>query len=400
MRPAASLRLPTHASRGRGRAHRVFHPLCGATPPVLLRMLAGGGIAPSRAHVVAIAAAMAVLRAPFTVAEAAFAAAAVPRSGRYPAPIFIVGHWRSGTTHLSNLLSRSAAFGHLSPMAVGLPAEALGLGRIAAPFIGQFFPRHRLIDDIALTPDLPQEDELAMANLSTLSSQHGIYAPKRLHIEFDRALFGIGARPGEQVRWARRLERFVAKMTWAAGRPLLIRNPANSTRIATLLSIWPDARFIHIHRDPPAVYASSVRMWATLLRELALSPATTADARALVRDVYPRLIASLLDATDSLPSRQHVAVSHAALEREPSAILEEIHDALSLPGYERAAPAMADWVARHRRVPRPFVLDDADLAFLRTARPVFARLGYDAGRDRPTSDPRPATFAGHDPAMT
>ena len=279
--------LPAPASRGSGRAHRVFHPLCGATLPVLLGLLADGGVRPGRAHVAAIALGMATLRLPFTLGEAAWAGAALPRPGRYPAPVFIVGHWRSGTTHLANMLSRSGAFGILSPITVGLPAEARGLGRVAAPFIEQFFPRHRLIDEMALAPDLPQEDELAMANLSRLSCQHGVYFPRHLRAAFDRGLFGVGVSPREHALWARRLERFVAKMTAAAGRPLLIRNPASSTRIAALRAIWPEARFIHIHRAPDAVIPSAAAMFGTLLRELSLGRHDDADPGALVRHVYP-----------------------------------------------------------------------------------------------------------------
>ena len=134
------MQLPKQSSRGRGRAHRLFHPLCGATLPTLARLLLQGGVAPGRAHVAAIAVAMAGLRLPFTLGEAAFSALH-GHDDDLPAPIFIVGHWRSGTTHLANLLSRSPAFGILSPMSVGLPAEALGLARVARPFVEQFFPR-------------------------------------------------------------------------------------------------------------------------------------------------------------------------------------------------------------------------------------------------------------------
>ena len=372
--------LPLPASRGTGRAHRVFHPLCGATLPVLARtLLRPGAVSPRHAHVAAIALAMGVLRLPFTLAEAGFASAAIPRPGTYPAPVFIVGHWRSGTTHLANLLSRSGAFGILSPMAVGLPAEALGLGRIARPFVEQFLPTHRLIDEIALRSDMPQEDELAMANLSTLSCQHGIYTPDRLIEAFDRGLFGTDVGADAHARWARTLERYVAKMTWAAGgRPLLIRNPASSTRIAAIHAIWPDARFIHIHRDPHAVFGSSVAMFGTLLRELAIGPTRGADPRALVRHVYPRLVSALLEASETVPPSAFVSVSHEALSRHPLETVAAIADAIGLDHHMDGNRAMADYATAHRRTPRTHVLTDADRRFLDGHRDLVRRLGYGA----------------------
>ena len=387
--------LPRSASRGSGRAHRVFHPLCGATLPVLARtLLRPGAVSPGRAHVALIALGMGVLRLPFTLAEAAFASAAIPKPGTYPSPVFIVGHWRSGTTHLANLLSRSGAFGFLSPMAVGLPAEALGLGRVVRPFVEQFFPKHRLIDEIALASDMPQEDELAMANLSTLSCQHGVYAPDRLIEEFDRGLFGTGVGAAEHARWAWMLERYVAKMTWSAGgKPLLIRNPASSTRIAAIRSIWPDARFIHIHRDPRAVFGSSVAMFATLLRELAIGRADGADPRALVRHVYPRLVTSVLDAAEALPAGAFVSVAHAALSRHPLETVAMVADAIGLDRGMEGTAAMADYAAAHRRAPRIHALTDADHRFLDRHGDLVRRLGYGEDmRPEPAPKPEPASF--------
>lgn len=354
----------------------MFHPLCGARLPTLLAMLGRDGIDPARAHVAAIAIATAALRTPFGLAERLAALALVPRA-RYPAPVFIVGHWRSGTTHLANLLSRSGAFGILTPMAVGLPDEALGLGRIARPFVEQFFPRHRLIDAMALAGDLPQEDELAIANLSTLSAQHGFYFPRALAREVERALFGDGVGAVELARWARRLDRFVAKMTWAGGnRPLLIRNPANSTRLPLLRALWPDARFIHIHREPAAVIASSARMFGTLLRELAVGRrAVEPDpARALVHRVYPRLLARLLDDWDALPPGRGAIVAHAALAEAPLRAI----DALELPIGRAGWRAIEDWAVRHRQEPRAPAPDPTDRAVLAAHAGLVARIGYAA----------------------
>ncbi|WP_428374761.1 sulfotransferase family protein [Lichenicoccus sp.] len=375
------MQLPKHSSRGRGRAHRVFHPLCGATLPTLARLLVRGGVAPQRLHVAALAVAMAGLRLPFTVGEAAVTALHHQDDG-LPAPVFIVGHWRSGTTHLANLLSRSPAFGILSPMAVGLPAEALGLARIARPFVEQFFPRNRLIDAVALAADLPQEDELAMANLSTLSCNHGIYFPHRLREAFDRGVFLDAVGAPELRRWIASLRGYVGKMTRAAGRPLLIRNPANSARIPLLRAIWPEARFIHIHRHPAEVYASSVRMFSTLVRELSLGR-PDANIEALVRHVYPRLMTRLLRDTAALPAGRFAEVGYDALRRQPLAVLERIHAVLELPGYDAARIGFSDYLdevrdyAPRTRRPDPTSWPAGEHA------EIFRSLGYALPDDAP-----------------
>ena len=48
-------------------------------------------------------------------------------------PIFILGHWRSGTTYLQNVLSRDEQFGWFDPVnTIGLPYSLL-LGRLIQP---------------------------------------------------------------------------------------------------------------------------------------------------------------------------------------------------------------------------------------------------------------------------
>ena len=105
-----------------------FHPLVGADPKTLRWALSSHGpVAKRRRAAVWATRFGAAYRRPFMALEKARVARRLAKAPPMPAPVFIVGHWRSGTTHLYNVLSRSAAFGWVPPFAAGLPWDFLGI---------------------------------------------------------------------------------------------------------------------------------------------------------------------------------------------------------------------------------------------------------------------------------
>jgi len=252
MSSSASKRAPTGARRT-----RLAHPLCGANLATLLSALAdSGGVARERLPQAAIALGACVGRLPFTALERHYVAGRLSRAPPIEPPIFIVGHWRSGTTHLCNLMSQ-AGFAYLSPLAAGLPWDLFGLARLFRPLLERALPGDRFIDNVPVTPTSPQEDEIALANMTTLSYYHGLYFPQRFAAAFERGLFFDGCTPQEIAAWQRCQRSFLAKLALAQqGRRLLIKNPAYTARLAILDEMYPGAKFIHIHRNPFEIFES------------------------------------------------------------------------------------------------------------------------------------------------
>jgi omega-hydroxy-beta-dihydromenaquinone-9 sulfotransferase len=316
------------------------HPLCGADPATLLTVLTRNGFV-HRSHLpqAGIALGSALLRSPFSLAEAAWFGWRRRNTPPMPAPLFIIGHWRSGTTHLYNVLSRDPQFGYVPPLAVGLPWDMLGLGNVLRPLLERALPEHRYIDNVVVKPDSPQEDEIALANMSPLSFYHGLYFPRRFDENFRRGLFFDGCTPAEIDRWKRRFVYFLEKISHQqGGRRLLIKNPVYSARVAMLRQIWPDARFIHIHRDPRAVFVSALNFYRILLAKLALQPYDHIDIEKLVLDTYPRIMQTLLDETADLPPDRFIEIGFEDFEREPLEAVERIYHALNISGLEEARP--------------------------------------------------------------
>ncbi|PWC55936.1 sulfotransferase [Azospirillum sp. TSH7] len=326
------------------------HPLYGCDALTLFKVVVDNGGVDAR-HVPTLAAvfASALLRAPFSLAERAWVAWRLRRLGPMPAPVFILGHWRSGTTHLYNLLSRDPQFGFISPVAVGLPWDMMGLGSVLRPVLERALPDRRYIDNVAVRPDSPQEDEIALANMSPLSFYHGLYFPRHFGRNLQRGLYHEGCTAAETEGWRRRFVHLLEKVSLAqGGRRLLIKNPVYSARVAMLREIWPDAHFIHIHRDPRAVFVSTVHFYRTLLDKLALQPYGHIDVEQVVLDHYPRIMQALLDDTADLPPDRFVEVAFERFEREPLAEAERIYRRLNLPGYSAAEPRFKAYLGEVR----------------------------------------------------
>jgi len=310
---------------------RPIHPLTGADPVTLARLFAANG-APAPRHWPAAAGmtAASLARIPVTAAELACTAAVRGRANRQP-PVIILGHWRSGTTHLFNLLSGAPGFTYATPIPAGLPWEFLTLGRALRPLLRRAIPSERHIDPMEVTETAPQEDEIGLAAMTRPSYYHGIYFPTHLREHMRAGLFFDGYGEAERARWRRALHHYTDKVSMAGGgRRVLIKNPAHTAHVGELLKIWPDAPIVHIVRNPYHVYSSTQRMFGDLLDMLALQGHEPAAVDDVINTTYPRMMDALLADTAGLPARQYVQVSFEALEAAPLDTVARVADRLEL----------------------------------------------------------------------
>jgi len=352
------------------------HPLSGADIQTLSRVLgeAGGGV--DRGALSSIWAAV-LGRAPFTTLEKARAEHILPRLDDIEAPVFILGHWRSGTTHLYNIMSLGR-FGYVPPTATGMPHDMLYLGRMLQPMLEKALPESRYIDNIPVTPTSPQEDEIAIANMSPISFYHALYFPQRFDFFLDRGLFFDGADERDIAGWEQAFTLFLRKLAYLQGERLLIKNPVYTARPAILKRLFPKAKFIHIHRDPFDVFLSMRNFYAKLLRVMALQPYDHVDIDATILRVYDRMMNAFVRDTQRWPAPDYVEIAYADLDADPMRALQHVYAALELPGWTEAEPVFAAYlksVKSYRK--NAFRGDEAAIdAVSRRWAPWLERWGY------------------------
>ncbi len=304
-----------------------------------------------------------LLTAVFKIWEQLLYGEKVRKTAVHPAPIFIIGHWRSGTTHLHNLLCKDANFGYLSTFQAMAPGFCL-IGRRA---IKRFLARTaqsryptRLIDNIPLSFDAPQEDEFALANLSPHSFIHTFSFPQQAWKLFERAVLFDTLSPSDRSRWVAVYQAVLRKITFASGgKRLVIKNCAHSARIKTLLELFPDAKFIHIHRNPYEVFLSTLHMHRTVLPRSQLQGIEPELVETHVLQFYQHLMRRLLAEQSLIPADNLVEIRFEDLEASPLAEIRRVYDDLGLPGYDTAEISFRSYiesVADYRK--NTYALDD------------------------------------------
>jgi hypothetical protein len=361
---------------------QLFHPLCGADPRTLLRLFtANGAIAPNRWPQAFILLAVNLLRWPFSGLERLWLAATDNGRRPVPAPLFIVGFWRSGTTHLHNILGKAPQFGHISPLAVGLPWDLLGLVRLLEPVLEKALPENRFVDNVAVKPDSPQEDSIALASMTPISYYHGVYFPRRFVEHFKRGVFFESCSQEEIQQWRRGLLAFLDKVTThQRGKCLLVKNPVYTAHIDALRQIWPDAKFIHIYRNPYVVYPSTRHFFRSLLAELALQAYSHVPIEELILDAYPRMMSKWFDDATNLPATDYVETRFEDLEAHPLREIERIYATLELAAFDQARPHFGAYLTSIRDYRKNIYPPDPEAirSVQRHWGPFLQHWGYDA----------------------
>jgi len=183
-------------------------------------------------------------------------------------PVFIVGHPRTGTTHLHNIMARDEGrFGTCSTFEVGFPSGFL-TSRFMAPLLEKLMDKTRPMDNMALTMSTPQEDELATNQLSGGTSPYSALLfmteePEfRKYIELREDHEEYPIEKEELERWREAFMTFVRKLQYKHGedKRLLLKSPVHAARIRLLKSMFPRAQFVFISRHPYEVFKSTMNM--------------------------------------------------------------------------------------------------------------------------------------------
>ncbi len=239
-------------------------------------------------------------------------------------PVFIVGHWRTGTTFLHQMFNCDPGLKTPTLLECTYPESFMASKNIIAPVMNHFLPKNRPMDNVRLGVDDPQEDEYALFRMSGFSPLEKLIFPH------SGRYFLLDTRdymPNESKRkkWEQKFLYFAKKLTLHSGKRIVFKNPFHSLRIPTLLKLFPDALFIHIYRDPRTVIPSTKHMWTVVGNENALRKEWKPPLPEEIITHFDYFMNRTNESLAALPREKQIEVRFEDLEKDPVATMKSIY---------------------------------------------------------------------------
>tara|TARA_R110002111_G_scaffold177322_1_gene243404 strand:- start:37004 stop:38032 length:1029 start_codon:yes stop_codon:yes gene_type:complete len=250
-------------------------------------------------------------------------------------PIFIIGHWRSGTTLLHNLMSMDKQFIYPNMGAMLFPSHFLLTEPVLKHVVKHLLPKQRPMDNMPVTWDLPQEDETSILLLHLMSPYLAISFSDQPEV-YDRYYELDQLTPKEASIWKKTFLYFMKKLTFKSGekKRVLLKSPTHTFRIPFLLKMFPDAQFVYIYRDPYKVYNSTLHLRRTMFGDNGFAPLDMEKLEVDMSNIYLNHLDVYERDRQIVPEGQLHEVRFEDLEEDPVGELRKVYEHLNLPDFD------------------------------------------------------------------
>jgi len=273
---------------------------------------------------------------------------------RVVAPVFIVGHARSGTTLMHRLMAADGErFSYFLYWEMFFPSLTLKklvrlLGRLDHRWLGDaVYERLKTWDDRTFGPfrhmhDMslwnPEEDQFVM-NGAFVTQQWQLELP--LMQELD--IFHIDRLPPKRRRrWLRFYEECIKRQLLLYGphKTHLSKNPVMSGWVGALLEAFPDARIVVMVRDPVQCIPSTLKLVETNWKSKRWTRADYLPALGALTEISFDSFDLPREVLAARPGTPHCFVDYRELTRSPRQTVENVYRDLGI----ELSPQFADYL--------------------------------------------------------
>ena len=277
-----------------------------------------------------------------------------------PPPVFVIGHWRSGTTLMHELMSLDPRFDFPDNFDAFVPNHFLISRFLFYPIVRMLMPRKRPMDNMSMSIDSPQEDDFALCALGAPTPYRRIAFPNRLNrdhlsLNLDHASPQIQ----EQVR--KSLETFLKTLSVQYKSRLVLKSPPHTGRLKQLAE-WFRSKFIHLSRHPYRLVPSTMRLWKLLdlLQGFQLPRYDDTALKNYIFECKNLMYSEYADQRTEIEPNRLIEVKFEELVADPVSEMEKVYSQLELEEFETAKPRIEGYFEKRKgHKTNPFELDES-----------------------------------------
>ncbi|MEI6694583.1 MAG: sulfotransferase [Bacteroidota bacterium] len=256
--------------------------------------------------------------------------------------VFILGHYRSGTTYLHKLLASDQQFAYLTNYDALFANSCLLFGKklqIVFQFlINRFQIKNPFFhNSIVLLSEPTEEDDFLMNKVSVYSAYWGLIFPNRWRewLNASPQLLNHEYTEGWKKEYINTIK-FIAFKN--SGKKLLLKSPPNTERIYLLLEIFPQAKFVFIYRNPYHMYYSIKNMWKqAILKYYSVQKITEDELDEIVFGHFVYLMDRYEEDKKLIPEANLIEISYEDLKADSFNTMQKIYLKLKLEGFDSAS---------------------------------------------------------------
>lgn len=249
-------------------------------------------------------------------------------------PVFIIGHWRSGTTFLHELLMLDDRFAYPNTYECFAPHHFLISEWFFVRFANFLLPKQRPMDNVSAGWKRPQEDEFALLAMGAPTPYVRMAFPNEPP-PFMEYLDMQGLDERGLQRWKSSLGFFIRSLSCKFdNKRIILKSPPHTGRVQVLSEMFPGARFIHIVRDPYSIVPSTRRLWQSLDGVQGFQLPKHKELDEYVFGCYERMYGGFEKQRESIDPEQICEVRYEDLVKDPVGEVQAVYEKLGLGDFE------------------------------------------------------------------
>ncbi len=337
-------------------------------------------IHPLRYPMAGMVAGCAVLNSGYSLIQNAFYGRRIEQTELVEPPVFVIGHWRSGTTLMHELLALDPHYAFPCNYDAFVPCHFLLTRPVFYPLVKLLMPPSRPMDNMEMGIASPQEDDFALVALGAPTPYRRMAFPNRSHR--DHLLLNLANADDDELRQLEHSMRYFLKtLTVLYKKPLVVKSPPHTGRIAKLAEWFPGAKFIHIARHPYSLLPSTMRLWKTLdtLMGFQIPKYDDATLKNYIFECQDLMYTGYHQQRSMIPPENLIEIRFEDLVADPIPIMNNVYQMLGRNDFDQVRPSLEGYFEKKKSHQQNVLSLDENLRMEIDAQwPIYMKMfGYE-----------------------